>query len=554
MQRSRFWFWLLPAAFLGVFFFYPLAAIINMALRDAGQGWQVLPWARIGNIVAFTVFQAGLSTILTILVGLPLAYFFGRYAFRGKNIIRLLTTLPFILPTVVVAVAFNSIIGPRGLMNIFLMQVFHLSQPPVQIMNTLSAILVAHVFYNSAVIIRMVSSAIEQLDPHLDQVSRVLGASPWNNFWKVIFPLIRPSLGSAALVVFLFDFTSFGVILMMGGAQLVTLEVEIYFQTMQLLNLPLAAWLSVIQLGCTIILTVMILSGGGGLPVPVKPRISNIAYRPVRYWWERVYFWLVLVVMILLFTIPLISLMLRSILELQSAGAIGSSAFGFTLDFYRELFVNRQQSLFYVPPVLALRNSLLYALAASVIALIFGSMASFVLRSRNVWGKLLNLLIMLPMGTSAVTLGLGFIITFGSLPNARNSYPILIPIAHSLVALPFVVRTLQPALASIPDTLRQAAAILGASPWKVWFKVEFPLISRAMVVAALFSFAISLGEFGATAFLSRPDIPTLPVAIFRFLGQPGAMNYGQAMAMATILMLVCALVMFLVDKLSAIHS
>lgn len=523
-------------------------------MRDAGQGWQVLPWARIGNIVGFTIFQAGLSTALTILVGLPLAYFFGTYAFRGKNIIRLLITLPFILPTVVVAVAFNSIIGPRGILNIILMQIFSLSQPPLQVMNTLSAILLAHVFYNSAVIIRLVSSAIEQLDPHLDQVSRVLGASPWKNFWKVIFPLIKPALGSAALVVFLFDFTSFGVILMMGGAQLITLEVEIYFQTMQLLNLPLAAWLSVIQLVCTIILTILILSGGGGLPVPIKPRTSHIAYRPVRYCWERVYFGLVLTVMIFLFTIPLLSLTLRSIMDLQTAGGKGSNGLGLTFNFYRELFVNRQQSLFYVPPVFALGNSMRYALAASVIALLFGSLACFALQSRSIWGKVLNPFFMLPMGTSAVTLGLGFILTFGSLPNARNFYPILIPITHSLVALPFVVRTLQPALASIPDTLRQAAASLGASPWKVWSKVELPLISRAMLVAALFSFAISLGEFGATAFLSRPDLPTLPVAIFRFLGQPGALNYGQAMAMATILMLVCALVMFLVDKLSAIHS
>jgi thiamine transport system permease protein len=149
---------------------------------------------------------------------------------------------------------------------------------------------------------------------------------------------------------------------------------------------------------------------------------------------------------------------------------------------------------------------------------------------------------------------LGYIITFGSLPNVRDLYPVLIPIAHSLVALPFVVRTLQPALASIPDTLRQAASVLGASPRKVWIKVELPLISRTVAVAALFSFAISLGEFGATAFLSRPDLPTLPVAIFRFLSQPGSLNYGQALAMAAILMLVCAVVMVLVDKLSTIRS
>lgn len=484
---------------------------------------------------------------------MPVAYFFGTFQFKGKELIRLLITLPFILPTVVVAVAFNSIIGARGFLNILLMAIFHLDQPPFLIMNTLSAILLAHVFYNSAVIIRMVGTAIEQKDPHLDQVSRVLGASPWNNFWRVVFPIIRPTLASAALVVFLFDFTSFGVILMMGGPQLVTLEVEIYFQTLQLLNLPLAAWLSAIQLGCTLILTGFILVGGGGLPIPHKPKLRSMLLRPIESFQERIFSWTILSLLFLLFLLPLLSLVMRSITDVQSSTA---NPFGLVLtgSFYRELFINRQQSLFYVPPVLALRNSLLYAASASLVALLIGGLSSYGLMVKTRLAKIFNPLIMLPMGTSAVTLGLGYIITFGSLSNARDLFPLLIPVVHSLVALPFVVRTLQPALASIPESYKQAAAILGASPWKVWFKVELPLIMRAATVAALFSFAISLGEFGASSFLSRPDIPTLPVAIFRFLGLPGALNYGQAMAMACILMLVCTLVMFLVDRISTIQS
>jgi len=117
--------------------------------------------------------------------------------------------------------------------------------------------------------------------------------------------------------------------------------------------------------------------------------------------------------------------------------------------------------------------------------------------------------------------------------------------------MPFVVRTIQPALASIPASYRQAASVLGATPWQVWKRVEAPIISRSALVGAIFSFTISIGEFGATSFLARPDLPTLPVAIFRYLSQPGAMNYGQAMAMSTLLLMVCALSIALLEKVES---
>ncbi len=550
LQKRSWLLWFIPLIFLGLFFLYPLTAIFNLALRSTGQGWTSFPWQRVGSILGFTIFQAALSTFLTILVGLPAAFLFGRYDFKGKKIFRILSTLPFILPTVVVAAGFNAIIGPNGMLNTLLMQIWHLSQPPIQILNTLAAILLAHVFYNTAVVIRMVGSSLEQLDPRLEQASRTLGASPWRSFWKVTMPLLRSSLTSTALVVFLFDFTSFGVILLMGGPQFATLEVEIYYQTMQLLNLPLAAWLSAIQLGCTLILTILILRRGGGLPVPITPRLSHLNNRKIKSWGEKAFLMIMMMLLIMLLVMPLVSLVFRSLTQVEIAHPGSIRISGFTLQYYQELFINRQQSLFYVPPIEALSNSFFYALAASLLALFFGSLATYALLQKSRWNQLFDPLIMLPMGTSAVTLGLGFIIVFTTLPNARDYYPILIPIAHSLVALPFVVRVLQPALASIPSSLKQVAATLGASPWQVWFKVELPIASRAAAIAALFAFSISLGEFGATSFLSRPDIPTLPVAIFRFLSQPGSLNYGQALAMATILMILCALVMLVIDRIN----
>jgi thiamine transport system permease protein len=148
------------------------------------------------------------------------------------------------------------------------------------------------------------------------------------------------------------------------------------------------------------------------------------------------------------------------------------------------------------------------------------------------------------LGASAVTLGFGYIISMGSL---RTS-PLLIPIAHTLIAAPFVLRTFLPALRSLDPRLRQAAATLGASPSRVWREVDVPLLGRAALVSAAFSFTISLGEFGATLLISRPDLPTMPVVIFNALSQPGLLNFGQALAMSTILMLTSAVGLIAIER------
>jgi thiamine transport system permease protein len=248
--------------------------------------------------------------------------------------------------------------------------------------------------------------------------------------------------------------------------------------------------------------------------------------------------------LIALLALPLLALGFRSITYLDA-----NNHLAWTLDFYRELFINRRQSYFYVPPVQALANSLTYAGLTIVFSLTLGMLATYALRAKSRLNKVLEGVLMLPLGASAVTLGLGFIITFNHPPLDVQSFPLLIPIAHALVALPFVVRTLQPALASIPPSLGQVAAVLGAAPLRVWWEVELPILARAAVVSAIFAFTISLGEFGATSFLARPENPTLPVAIYRFFSQPGQMNYGQALAMATILMVVCAVSILLLERL-----
>lgn len=529
--------------FLAVFFFLPLIRILVTSL-DASV-FTAVNLQRALSVLRFTLYQALLSTLLTFLLGLPSALLFARYDFRGKSILRALTAVPFMLPTVVVAAGFNALLGPRGLFPF----IFHLSS--FQFSGTLTAILTAHVFYNTTIIIRIVGNALTHLDPRLEQAARTLGADSRRVWTRVTLPMLRGPLLAAGLLVFLFDFTSFGVILLLGGPQFSTLEVEIYTQAMHLLNLPMAALLSLIQLLCTLAFSALYTRVVTRSLVPTAPKPSTA--RPPKTLRERVFVIAFSLLLSAFFVLPLLSLPARSLTRLEAdRGQRADVQYGLTSNYYTELFVNRRGSVFYVPPIEAARNSLGYAAVTVALSLVLGFPAASALARPSRLTKLLDPLIMLPLGASAVTLGLGYIITFNKpiITNYQSliTSPLIVPLAHTIIALPFVIRTLQPALASIPERLRHAAATLGASPFRVWQTVDWPILSRAVLAASTFAFTVSLGEFGAATLLARPDYPTLPVAIARFLSQPGGLNYGQAMAMSTILMVVTLLGILLIER------
>src|SRR6185503_10221067 len=241
--------WLLPLSFLAISFFFPLSKILALTFDINTLTTENLQLAY--RVLHFTFYQAFLSTLLTLLLGLPSAYLFARYNFRGKSLLRALTAVPFMLPTVVVAAGFNALLGPRGLVHVL----FPLSS--FEFIGTLTAILLAHVFYNTTIMIRVVGNALSSLDPKMEGAARSLGADSIRLWWNIILPLLRPSIFASSLLVFLFDFTSFGVILLLGASKFSTLEVEIYLRLLRLPNLPLAALLSVIQLFCTLIFSIL---------------------------------------------------------------------------------------------------------------------------------------------------------------------------------------------------------------------------------------------------------------------------------------------------------
>ena len=531
-----------PLAFFGVFFAYPVAAIVTRGLRVGGR-WQlgripeVLGDPSVLHTLWFTGWQAAASTGLTLAVALPGAYVFARFDFPGKGLLRALVTVPFVLPTVVAGSAFLGLLGRGGLLD---------ELWGIRLDTSVWAILLAHVFFNYAVVVRTVGGLWAQLDPRQEEAARVLGASRLAAWRRVTLPALGPAVAAAALMVFLFTFTSFGVIQILGGPRYATLEVAIYRQTAQLLDLPTAAVLTLVQFAAVAAVLALhawtVRRREGALRLVDAARTARRPQGPAQ--WGLLAG--VLAVVALLIVLPLAVLVERSL--------HGPDGYGFT--YYRALQSAADSGgTFFVAPVDAIGNSLQYAAVATVFAVLVGGLAAAALTRRA--GRLVrgfDALLMLPLGTSAVTVGFGFLIALDEPPLDLRSSWVIVPLAQALVGVPFVVRTLLPVLRAVDHRLREAAAVLGASPLRAWREVDLPLVGRALAVAAGFAFAVSLGEFGATVFIARPDLPTLPVAVARFLGRAGQLNYGQAMALSTILMLVCTCSLLILERIRTDRS
>ena len=516
-----------PLGFLGYFFVYPVASILGISLfGEDGFSFSafsaVATRSSLRGAIWFTVWQATASTILTLIVAMPAAYVFARFSFPGKSFFRAAITVPFVLPTVVVGAAYLAMLGPNGALGIGLRR-------------AVCAILIAHVFYNYAVVVRTVGGLWAHLDPRLEEAARMLGAGRWRTFREVSLPLLRPAIAAAASIVFLFTFTSFGVVLILGGFEFSTIEVEIWRQTTAFLDLPVAGALAVVQLVgiSSILVAYSRYQERRTTELQLRP-VAEVARKP-RGWREAGLMWGVLGFTGLFLGAPLAFLAGRSL-------RVGD---GYGFDAYQSLGT-AGSSL--VPPAQAIGNSVLFAFGATAIALILGTMAAALIAyHRSTVSQWFDVLLMLPLGTSAVTIGFGFLVALDTPIDLRTA-PILVPIAHALVAIPFVVRTEVPVMRSVRTRLREAGAVLGAPPGRVWREIDLPLIFRSMLVGAGFAFAISLGEFGATSFIARPDAPTLPVAIFQLLGRAGAANFSGAMALSTILMGLTALSILSIER------
>ena len=541
---------MVPLAFLGLFFAYPVATLVGRGFvtdgaLDLGGFAEVLGAPRTWRVVWHTLSQAVLATVIAVVLGVPGAYVLYRRTFPGRRAVRALVAVPFVLPSVVVGVAFRALLAPSGPLGLLGLD------------RTFPAIVVALVFFNYGLVVRMVGTVWERLDPRTEQAARALGASPLRAALTVTLPALVPAVASAAALVFLFCATAFALVLVLGGSRYATVEVEIWLQTTQFLDLRTASVLSVVQL--VVVALALVVSGRArrGRERALRLVEASRASAPLRLVRRRgheasaldVGASAVTAVVVALLALPLATMLVRS---LRHDGA-------WTLRHYANLATTGDRALT-VSVWEATANSLRIAVDATIIAVVIGMTLALVLSrrpasrpGRRALGAL-DAVVMLPLGVSAVTVGFGFLIALDRPPLDLRSSLVLVPIAQAMVAIPLVVRAVLPVLRAIDPRLRQAAATLGAGPGRVLLTVDGPLVLRSLGLAVGFAFAVSLGEFGATSFLSRPDRPTLPVVIFRLLGRPGDGNYGMALAASVVLAVMVGAVMTTAERLRPLGS
>lgn len=492
-------------AALALFYVWPVANLVTTVVRPGAIG-RIARQAGIGRVLWFTTWQALISTAATLIAGLGPAYFLARVRWRGRRLITAIVTVPFMLPTVVVGAAFSALL-------------------PDSLQPSVVAIIAAHVYFNIAVVVRVIGTAAAVIPNDLLGAARTLGAGPGALARHVLWPMLRPSIAAAAAVVFVFTFTSFGVVRLLGGPARPTLEVEIARRATQLGDINGAVVLSMLQL--VVLGTVLWWSGrvvgrrgsvsftgAAGPQSPPRPALVRIGALAIA------------VPMVL----PAVALVVGSFRVDGGWSAIGWTHLG-SDSVLRGLRLG-------VQPLASLLTSLRVGLIAASLSVLLGGLASHLIGARRRLGRWVDTGLLLPLGTSAITVGLGLLITFDQAPFDWRASPMLVPIGHALVAAPFVVRTVLPALQAVPTDVRAAAATLGASPLRTWWNVDARIARRPLVVAWGLAAAISFGEFGAATLLSRTGNDTAPIAIARLLGRAGGLPRTQGLALATLLLLV----------------
>ena len=520
--------WVVPALFVVVLFAWPVIALVRRAVtiaRDSGVGLiELLDRTDALGLLGVTLGQAAASTVLALVAAAPIAWLFARVRGTTAVVLAVVVTVPFVLPTVVVGVAFRSLLsGPLAFLHIE---------------SGLPAVLAAHMFINIAVVVRVVGAAWRNLDPRLLEAARSLGAGRIRATMTVVVPRLVPATASAAALIFLFCSTSFGVVIILGAGELRTLETEIYTQAIGYFRIPEAVALSMLQI--VVVMAALLLtrvfadpasrgSGGGARRAERNRRVAGGR-------WTRPVVWVVGAWTAVLLVGPVLVLMVRSVRPVAHGD--------WTLAGYRAL----AEPVNGVTPLESLRYSLVTATAATAIALVVGTLAAVALhRAHGVVGAIGSAVSLIPLGISAVTLGFGYLIVLASLPYEIAASPAVIPLVQALIAIPVVIRIMMPALESVPVRLRHAAATLGATPFRVFATVDLPIVGRSMGAAGGFAFVMALGEFGATSFLARADTTTLPVLIGSALNRPGAENLATAMAASVVLVIATVVAVVVVE-------
>jgi thiamine transport system permease protein len=452
---------------------------------------------------------------------------------------------------VLVAFGFLLMFGRLGYLNQLLMSVFGLREPPIELASGLVGIVLAHVFYNVPVVIQMVSTSWRRIHPEVEEAAKSLGSRGFHKFRRVTLPLIMPAILASALLTFTFCFLSFAIVTILGGVEYRTMEVQIYSLYKTFMNFHSAAALAFIQLICSLTFAYLYMKALESYTAEEKVgRVEESMMDPLFDSWRRVL--TPRGVGILLYVSLLLFLILGPMAAITHDSLRNRYVDGYTLENYLYIFARTSSPYLGASPLQAIVNSLFYGFFTIVLSLSFGIVSAYSAVRLKMFGKTLyNALIFLPLGVSSITLALGLVRSYHNVSYLVENSWILVMLAHTLIGFPFAARIIYNGMAKVDPDLLDASRSLGSSEVATFFRVELPIITPSIMVAAAFSFAMSIGEFAATTFIAQPQFATMTVAVYRFMG---VRRFGAASAMCVFLIMMCASIFFVIEKVGERES
>ncbi len=519
--------WAIPLTFVAVLFYWPVVRVTSLGF--SGDWLATLAEPNVLGIIWFTLWQAVVSTVLTLALAIPGAYLLYRRSFPGERLVKALITVPFVLPSIVVAVGFAVF---RSVHDFWVELGFTFLMEPVY------WIIAAHVFVNYSIAVRTIGGVWATLDAEVEEAAELDGAGRLKTLIAISLPQLRPAIFSASALVFLFSATSFGVVLVLGGGQVLSIETAIYFAATQFLDLEGAAALVLVQ---TLITAVAFLIGSSLSKGAIGlEQVFEGARKPKVDLRDLPAVLVTAVIVIGLILMPLL-------LVLVEAFQVGDS---FGIQNFENLATRGARDLLNISVVDAAMNSLRNMAVAASVSFVLGTLISWLLvRTKH---KVFDFVFLAPLGVSSVVLGFGFLVSFDAEWFPLRSSWLIVPLAQALIALPMVIRLVYPALVSIGKEPLEQASLDGASSWQTWRLVESGMIKGVLFTALGYAAIISVGEFGASTFLAYGSEGTIPTLLFRLIARPGEQNYGMAMAVSAILIAFVWAVMLVLSRYSRV--
>lgn len=523
------WFWLASAAFitLVVFLAFPLLNVILGSFgRGAASGWQTLTTdpKYVAAILNTLVLGTGV-TFLSLLLGVPLAYFAARYEFPGKSIIALLPLITLIIPEVIAAQTWLMLFGNNGIMTKWAAS-FGIELPSFYGWFGLFTVM-SFTYYTYVYIGTL--AAIRGADVQLEQAAQSLGTSPFESRLRVLLPVILPSVLASALLVFTLVVGNFAVAMILSH-KIPLLSVLTYQAAVAESGSDPVMQSTLATVSVTIVMLVLFVQriilargryetvqGRGAQPV----RLRGVAG---------------LITGVLAALLTLVSLLPLGTLI---AGAF-TRARGPVMRWGEWTLANLERVLINAPdPII---NTLIYASLATIIGIAFATLLSvLIVKKKTTITPLIDSLAMLPLALSGTVIGIGLVMSFNSGFLAMTGTGAIIVLAYIVRRLPFGVRNASSTLYNIPDSIEEASVSLGVPPVRSFLNVVLPLMVPAILAATVLTWTTTVAELSASIIVYSGGRETLPIKIFRLIDS-GLMAQASAYGLILIAIIILPII------------